>query len=153
MVIVTHLNTWRNRFPWLMMICLTPKHLNQCKLGMNFPVKQARQPEVGRVTVEIPHSTAIFPLRINSIVSEPAEVRVDCWKGLEHKWASYTPPQIHTSTDPSRLISLEAPDALLLASVCVCVCVCVGGLLCLHVQHVWAFKHLPKKKKSSRGQW
>lgn len=43
---------------------------------MHFPVKQDGQLEVGRVTVEIPRcgSAAIFPLHINSIVSEHAEV-------------------------------------------------------------------------------
>lgn len=48
--------------------------------------------------------------------------RTDCWKGLQLKWASYTPPQIHTSTDPCHFNLSRSTGRI----VHLCVCVCVG---------------------------
>lgn len=101
---------------------------------MNFPVKPDRQPEVRGQTVEKPHhgSTAIFPLCVNNIMSEHAEVTG--WL-LERPEAQMS--LLHTSTNshlhrpmPFKFVQKHRTHCCYN----ICVCVCVGGFLCLHAR-------------------
>lgn len=77
--------------------------------------------------------------------------RTDCWEGLQLKWASYTPPQIHTSTDPCHFNLSRSTGRIVHFCVYVCVYVCACGLVCACVYDMFSHSNVFLKITSQRA--